>query len=300
MPRLRNRLVGAAAALVTLPLAVAPPAAAAAEPDYTITLHPRQRAAAIGDQMYGVFFEDINFAADGGLYAELVRNRSFEFLPVDNSSYTGLTGWTATGTAATVDDDARLNERNRTYLRTTGAAELTNTGYGGIATKSGEIYDFSVWARADRGATLTVSLHAADGTALAAPLRTKVTSDTWAKYTGSMRATATSDAGRLTVGTDGSSRLDMVSLTPRRTYKNHGLRKDLAEKIAALHPGFVRFPGGCLVNTGRSTVSRPFSRWSASGPTPSSRRARPGCTTSPGRFPSTTGSRCAVRRRWPG
>ncbi|MFC7273818.1 hypothetical protein ACFQS1_07500 [Paractinoplanes rhizophilus] len=91
MPRLRNRLVGAAAALVTLPLAVAPPAAAAAEPDYTITLHPRQRAAAIGDQMYGVFFEDINFAADGGLYAELVRNRSFEFLPVDNSSYTGLT-----------------------------------------------------------------------------------------------------------------------------------------------------------------------------------------------------------------
>ncbi len=64
--------------------------------------------------MYGVFFEDINYAADGGLYAELVRNRSFEFLPVDNASFTGLTGWTTTGT--TVNDDARLNDRNRTYL----------------------------------------------------------------------------------------------------------------------------------------------------------------------------------------
>ncbi|MBT8223980.1 MAG: hypothetical protein HKP61_09210, partial [Dactylosporangium sp.] len=65
-----------------------------AQPDYTITVDPTARGASIGDSMYGVFFEDINFAADGGLYAELVRNRSFEFLPVDNASYTPLTGWT--------------------------------------------------------------------------------------------------------------------------------------------------------------------------------------------------------------
>ncbi|WP_433371548.1 alpha-L-arabinofuranosidase C-terminal domain-containing protein [Actinoplanes sp. CA-142083] len=251
MPRLRTRLTGAAVALVALPLAVAPPASAATDPDYTITLHPRQQGAAIGDQMYGVFFEDINFAADGGLYAEMIRNRSFEFLPADNRSYTGLTGWTVTGTATTVDDDARLNDRNRTYLRTTGAAELTNAGYNsGLATKKGEIYDFSVWARADQGANLTVSLHAADGTTIAAPLTKKITSDAWARYSGTLRATATSDTGRVSIETDNSSRLDMISLTPRETYKNHGLRKDLAEKIAALHPGFVRFPGGCLVNTG--------------------------------------------------
>src|SRR5690242_1071150 len=101
MPRLRSRLAGAAVALAALPLAVATP------------------GPAIGDAMYGVFFEDINYAADGGLYAELVRNRSFEFQPADNRSFTGLTGWTPTvaGSATTVDDADRLNERNRTYLK---------------------------------------------------------------------------------------------------------------------------------------------------------------------------------------
>ncbi|GAA0544928.1 alpha-L-arabinofuranosidase C-terminal domain-containing protein [Paractinoplanes ferrugineus] len=245
MPRLRTRIAGTAVALTALPLAVAPPAAAATDPDYTITLTPSANGAAIDDSMYGVFFEDINYAADGGLYAELVRNRSFEFRPADNSSFNGLTGWTVTaGTAATTDDDARLNDRNRTYLRITGGASLTNGGYGtGYAVQKGQIYDFSVWARADAGAKLTVGL---DG----ATLTKSITTDAWTKYTGTLRATATTNTGRLTIGTDKSSRLDMVSLLPRNTYRGHGLRKDLAEKIAALKPGFVRFPGGCLVNTG--------------------------------------------------
>src|SRR5688500_11366898 len=97
--------------------------APAAPPDYTITVDPAATGPEINDDMYGVFFEDINFAADGGLYAELVRNRSFEFLPVDHSSYTGLTAWApgaeadGAGTASTVDDAARLNDRNRTYLK---------------------------------------------------------------------------------------------------------------------------------------------------------------------------------------
>ncbi|GIM98165.1 alpha-L-arabinofuranosidase C-terminal domain-containing protein [Paractinoplanes toevensis] len=244
MPRLRTRIAGTAVALAALPLAVAPPAAASADPDYTITVHPSDNGAAIDDSMYGVFFEDINFAADGGLYAELVRNRSFEFLPADRSGYNGLTGWTVTGTATTVNDDARLNDRNRTYLRVTGSAGLTNAGYNsGIATKKGNIYDFSVWARADAGATLNVALGGAT-------LARKVTTDTWTRYTGTLRATTTTDAGRLTVSVDKSARLDEVSLIPRDTYKGHGLRRDLAEKVAALKPGFVRFPGGCLVNTG--------------------------------------------------
>src|SRR4051812_2795990 len=91
----RPRLARFAAALVILPLGVVPPAAV----DYTITVNPAARGAAIDDAMYGVFFEDINYAADGGLYAELVRNRSFEFRPVDNQSWNGLTGWTPTGAA---------------------------------------------------------------------------------------------------------------------------------------------------------------------------------------------------------
>jgi alpha-L-arabinofuranosidase len=269
MPRLRSRVAGVAAALVALPLAVAPPASAAATPDYTITVDPKARGAAIDDSMYGVFFEDINYAADGGLYAELVRNRSFEFQAADNKAYTGLTGWTATaasagtGTATTVGDAERLNERNRTYLQLAltnpagGAYGVTNAGYNsGVAVKQGDLYDFSVWARTDTtgGTPLTVALQTADGTALAAPLRINVKSNTWTKYAGTLRASTTSDAGRLAVlatGT-GTLRLDEVSLFPRHTFKNrpNGLRLDLAQKIAALKPGFVRFPGGCLVNTG--------------------------------------------------
>nr|WP_221378253.1 alpha-L-arabinofuranosidase C-terminal domain-containing protein [Actinoplanes polyasparticus] len=254
MSRFRARTAGIVAAVAALPLAVAPPAVAAADPDYTITVDSGATGAAISDEMYGVFFEDINYAADGGLYAELVRNRSFEFRSADNQSYTGLTGWAATGTVTTVDDDARLNERNRTYLRLTGPGSITNAGYNsGIAVEKGKRYDFSVWARSDTAGTpLTVTLATTGGAALATPIKINLKGDTWARYAGSLRATATSDIGRLSVNTTGAgtTRLDMVSLFPRDTYKGHGLRRDLAEKVAALRPGFVRFPGGCLVNTG--------------------------------------------------
>jgi alpha-L-arabinofuranosidase len=240
----------------------------AAPPDYTIVVDQAARGAEIDDSMYGVFFEDINFAADGGLYAELVRNRSFEFLPVDNRSYNGLTGWTpvagsgGSGVATAVNDDARLNERNRTYLRLglTNPPDawygVTNSGYNtGVALRAGAKYDFSVWARSDAatGTPLSVALHSVAGAPLAQPLNLTVRGDAWTKYTGTLTATQTTDTGRLTVraGGTGTLRLDMVSLFPRETFRGreNGLRKDLAEKVAALRPGFVRFPGGCLVNT---------------------------------------------------
>ncbi|MFJ2555709.1 MULTISPECIES: alpha-L-arabinofuranosidase C-terminal domain-containing protein [unclassified Streptomyces] len=232
--------------------------------DYTLDVNTRGKGPRIDDTMYGVFYEDINRAADGGLYAELVQNRSFEYSRADNASYTPMTAWTPTGTGAVaaVDDGNRLNERNRTYLRLDpdGSAEGTgvvNSGYStGIAVAEGKRYDVSVWARTDRpaGTPLTLALRGADGAALASPLRVTARGDTWAKYTGRFTATATSAAGRLavTAGGTGTVRLDMISLFPEDTYKGRpgGLRKDLAEKIAALEPGFVRFPGGCLVNTG--------------------------------------------------
>lgn len=260
MTRSRAGLRWAAAALITVPLAIATPASAA-DPEYTITVRPVADGPAISDSMYGVFFEDINYAADGGLYAELVRNRSFEFLPVDNRSYTGLTAWTPTGAATVVNDDQRLNERNRTYLRLgPGPSGVTNSGYNsGIALSAGRPYDFSVWARTDApaGTDVSVSLHDTAGAELAKPLTVTVRGDGWAQYTGVLRAKATSDAARLSVRTAGTGtlRLDMVSLFPRDTYlgRRNGLRTDLAEKIAALKPGFVRFPGGCLVNTGSHT-----------------------------------------------
>src|SRR3712207_5216086 len=121
-----------AVALVAVPLAVASPAAAA--PEYTITVGADAGGPEINDRTYGVFFEDINWAADGGLYAELVRNRSFEFRPVDNPAFTPLTAWSSAGGATAVDDEGRMNERNRTYLRMPAGSTVTNAGYaGGIA-----------------------------------------------------------------------------------------------------------------------------------------------------------------------
>ncbi len=269
------QLTTLAAVAIAMPLAVAPIAGAdprppSPEPDYTITVDPAAQGPEISDHMYGVFYEDINFAADGGLYAELVRNRSFEFSSADNGGYHGLTAWQpqgergGAGTATTVDDDGRLNDRNRTYLElaldNSGASTygVTNRGYNrGVALEEGERYDFSVWARTDAagGTPLTVTLRDQAGdTTYAEPLEITVGSDTWTQYDGTLTATGTTDAARLSVqaGGAGTLRLDMVSLFPQDTFmgRENGLRKDLAEKVAALDPGFVRFPGGCLVNTG--------------------------------------------------
>jgi len=257
--------------LAGLPTAHAADAPAIPAPlDYSVSVDTASAGPTIDPSMYGVFYEDINRAADGGLYAELVQNRSFEYSPTDNRGYTGLTSWSSSataggsGTLATANDDARLDDHNRTYLRATltnpsgGTFGVSNAGYNtGVRLEAGKTYDFSVWARTDSptGTPLTVTLRdAARTTAYASPVTVAVAGDTWRKYTGSLVATASTTSARIAVeaGGTGTLRLDMVSLFPRDTYKGrpNGLRKDLADKIAALHPGFVRFPGGCLVNTG--------------------------------------------------
>ncbi|MFC6066916.1 alpha-L-arabinofuranosidase C-terminal domain-containing protein [Streptomyces ochraceiscleroticus] len=254
-PRRRGRLTlltGALTLALAVPALAAPPAAA--DPtDYTLNVDPAHQGPAIDDTLYGVFFEDINRAADGGLYAEQVQNRSFEYDRADNASYTPLTSWDTTGSAKVVNDDGRLNARNRNYLSVDGGSSVTNSGYGtGIAVRKGERYDFSVWARTGEaaGAPLTLTLRDSSGELAAA--RRVTARGGWAKYTATFTASRTSATGRLTVASGAPVALDMISLFPRDTYKGraNGMRKDLAEKIAALDPGFVRFPGGCLVNTG--------------------------------------------------
>ncbi|MFJ8783222.1 alpha-L-arabinofuranosidase C-terminal domain-containing protein [Streptomyces sp. NPDC102476] len=263
MSRTRWRLgLGATAFLVAAGLVPAP-AHAEDVTDYAITVDPAARGAKIDDTMYGVFFEDINRAADGGLYAELVQNRSFEYSTADNSSYTPLTSWTVSGTGQVLNDAGRLGERNRNYLSLGAGSSVTNAGYNtGIHVDEGKRYDFSVWARADAGTTLTVSLQDADGT-LATARKVTVTKSGWAQYKATFTATRTSSDGRLTVASSAAAALDMVSLFPRDTYRGepNGLHKDLAQKIAALRPGFVRFPGGCLVNTGSMEDYSAASAW---------------------------------------
>lgn len=261
--RTRLRLGLTASAFLLAATAVPAPAHAADVTDYSITVDPTAQGAKIDKAMYGVFFEDINRAADGGLYAELVQNRSFEYSTDDNRSYTPLTAWTVSGTAQVVDDAGRLNDRNRNYLSLGAGSSVTNAGYNtGIALEGGKKYDFSVWARAEAGTTLTVNLQDAGGT-LATAHTIAVKKSGWAQYRATFTATRTSSTGRLTVASSAAAALDMVSLFPRDTYKHepNGLRKDLAEKVAALHPGFVRFPGGCLVNTGSMQDYSEASGW---------------------------------------
>ncbi|MEU0413091.1 alpha-L-arabinofuranosidase C-terminal domain-containing protein [Streptomyces griseorubiginosus] len=263
MSRTRWRLGLSATALLVAAGTIPAPAHAEDVTDYAITVDPIAKGARIDDTMYGVFFEDINRAADGGLYAELVQNRSFEYSTADNTSYTPLTSWTVDGTAQVVNDSGRLNERNRSYLSLGAGSSVTNAGYNtGIHVEAGKKYDFSVWARADSRTALTVSLQDADGS-LATARTVAVTRSGWAQYKVTLTATRTSSDGRLTVASSAAAALDMVSLFPRDTYRGepNGLRKDLAEKIAALHPGFVRFPGGCLVNTGSMDDYSEASGW---------------------------------------
>ncbi|CAM5347559.1 non-reducing end alpha-L-arabinofuranosidase OS=Streptomyces alboniger OX=132473 GN=CP975_30025 PE=3 SV=1 [Streptomyces alboniger] len=263
MAHRRRRLALTVGVLLAGTLATSP--GAAAEPtDYTIDVDTSRTGAKIDDSMYGVFYEDINRAADGGLYAELVQNRSFEYDTADNRSYTPLTSWETKGAARVVNDAGRLNDRNRNYLTLDAGATVTNSGYNtGIAVQKGKRYDFSVWARTDGSsrAPLTLTLHDASGELAAA--RRVTARGGWAKHEVSFTATRTSTAGRLTVASGARAALDEISLFPRDTYKGreNGLRKDLAEKVAALKPGFLRFPGGCLVNTGSHEAYDEKSSW---------------------------------------
>ncbi|MER5264177.1 alpha-L-arabinofuranosidase C-terminal domain-containing protein [Actinosynnema sp. NPDC002837] len=225
-------------------------------------------AAQISDTMFGIFYEDINYAADGGLYAELVRNRSFEFNSSDNGSFTGMTGWEVVNGGGTapqalvVDDDTRLNALNRNHFRLVADGPgdgLRNLGYNrGFAVKAGATYDASVWARTTTAQDLAIRLVSADGAVTYAEGSVAVDgSDTWKQYPVTLTGTATTDAARLVVTAGAASvvGLDMISLMPQDRWVGpvNGksvLRKDLAEKVAAMKPTFLRFPGGCVTNVG--------------------------------------------------
>lgn len=234
----------------------------------TMTIDGDGKGAEISDTMFGIFYEDINYAADGGIYAELVRNRSFEFNGTDAGGFNGMTGWQmlnrsgAGSTAQVVNDDGRLNHLNRNYLSLTAAAAgdgVRNIGWNnGVVTGAGKKYDASVWARSATAQDLTVRVENAAGDAVHATGTVAVDgSNTWKKYDVELTATVTSDAGRLAVlaGAPSTIALDMVSLFPRDTWVGPAngrsvLRKDLAEKVAEMKPKFLRFPGGCVTNVG--------------------------------------------------
>ncbi|OGX83173.1 alpha-N-arabinofuranosidase [Hymenobacter coccineus] len=226
-----------------------------------------QRVAAgkpISADLFGIFFEDLNYAADGGLYAELVQNRSFEYAPSDHEGWHPLTSWDylhegfAMGSLS-VESAAPLHANNPHYVQLKienpfqKGLGLRNHGFDGIALTAGEQYDFSLWARVKSGAAvpLLVQLQDAQGKVLAEATLSAQAAD-WQQYRATLTPTATDAGASLVVLATGKGILDfdMVSLFPKRTFRGraNGLRADLAQSIANLKPKFMRFPGGCLTH----------------------------------------------------
>lgn len=226
--------------------------------------------------LFGIFFEDINHAADGGLYAELVQNRSFEFAPIDNKEYNSLTAWEKSDNAKwSVECESPLNEENTHYLCAGGGADdyIRNLGFNtGIYIEKDKQYVFSVYAAlasdnaeacADdidkkgipdaEKAKLIIAVKDDEGNVFA---KSKVVVDSysWKKYDAVLTACESTQKGRLYIIFTGNAyvKLDMVSLFPKDTFKNrkNGLRRDIAEALADIKPRFMRFPGGCLTHDG--------------------------------------------------
>lgn len=218
------------------------------------------QAKPISDHLFGVFFEDINYGADGGLYAELIQNRDFEYNAADHSGWSATTAWTLEGdggSTLSVDTVRPIHPNNPHYavldVRQPGAS-LVNAGYDGIVLRQGEKYDFAWMARSagdGKGGKVRVCLLDKDGKELASETF-RVSGTEWKKQTAVLRPQADADAAVLAICPEeaGTYAFDMVSLFPRNTFhgRKNGLRADLAQAIADLHPRFVRFPGGCVAH----------------------------------------------------
>ncbi len=206
----------------------------------------------ISQNLLGVFFEDISYAADGGLYAELVQNRDFEYSERDNKDFNATTAWKSDKNIE-IANDGGISDNNANYAILENQT-LTNSGFGGIAVKKAAKYDFSLFAKNidTKNQVLSVSIvNPQDGKTIAST-KVTITKNAWAKYSATLFCMYGCDNAELSISTqkDGKTAVDMISLFPQDTYKKHknGLRKDLAEAIAALHPKFVRFPGGCMTH----------------------------------------------------
>lgn len=231
---------------------------------------------AISDELIGIFFEDISSSADGGLYAELLQNGSFEFSPAEHDGWGPGTAWQqvrpghSLGTL-TVRMDQPLHPNNPTYMRLTTERVkeyydykgwkgfgLQNNGFDGISVKAGAQYHFSAFLRNVKGGDkdIRIALVEPQGWGkdpkLLAEGFMKASATSWQRYETVLTPTVDCKkaALQILVLNTGDIDIDMASLMPQDTYKGHGLRKDLAQALADLKPRFMRFPGGCVVHGG--------------------------------------------------
>lgn len=218
----------------------------------------------ISPDLLGIFFEDISYAADGGLYAELVQNRSFEYNPSDRQEWTPFTAWEYVtkgfgyGTVS-IETSTPVHANNPHYLllNVEEAGEqgvgISNKGFDGIVIKAGDKYDCSVFVKqlSDKAVPLVAQLRNNKDEILGEASFSTDTKE-WKKYSVVLEANKNDDSCSLVILAKTKARLalDLISLFPQKTYKGraNGLRADLAEAIAGLQPKFMRFPGGCLVH----------------------------------------------------
>lgn len=219
---------------------------------HTFDVNTKKVGAAVQPTMYGIFFEDINYAADGGLYGELVKNRSFEFPDA-------LMGWKAFGKFEVKNDGPFERCPHYVVLNYSGhndtATGLQNEGYFGIGIEKDEEYRFTVWAKTVSGdANVEVSI--VDESTMEehqefATAELKVSGNEWKKYELILKSPKTVQKANLRLLLKGKNgvALEHVSLFPKHTFKDreNGMRRDLAQALYDLHPGVFRFPGGCIV-----------------------------------------------------
>ncbi|HXI72067.1 MAG TPA: alpha-L-arabinofuranosidase C-terminal domain-containing protein [Verrucomicrobiae bacterium] len=230
----------------------------------TIEIQADQPGAKINPAMWGIFFEDVNFGADGGLYAELVKNRGFEF-PDAMMGWFKLSPGNARGDLS-IHEAHPFNAANPHFLHIESEGKdlfgVANEGFRGMGVKQGDAYNFSAQIRRTAGSPgLRVELYGGDGTLLDS-VRLGKLSNNWQTATAVLHPKDTDAKAKLYLLVDGKGAVDvdMVSLFPEKTWKDRpgGLRADMVQRLADLHPGFLRFPGGCIVEG--SVLSRRY-RW---------------------------------------
>ena len=203
---------------------------------------------AISNMLVGIFFEDISYAADGGLYAELIQNRDFEYTAKDHGGWNATTAWHS-ARPIEIATEHPLSKNNPHYALIW-QDTLWNEGWDGIAIEAGKKYEFSMYVLAGgQKQDFSIELIGQDGNVLAkSKLKTKA--GNWQQYATVLTAKCSDAKARLAIVPLKAAHVgvDMISLFPQETFMNrkNGLRKDLAETIARLKPKFVRFPGGCM------------------------------------------------------
>lgn len=224
----------------------------AAAQTHVIDVNTKKLGAPIQPTMYGLFFEDINYAADGGLYGELVKNRSFEFPD-------RLMGWEAFGTFEVKDDGPFERCPHYMELRDPRHGDrrsgISNNGFFGIGLHEGEDYRFSVWAKTPQDSARIIVQFIDRATMEEhqefAEARLTIKGNEWKQYELVLKSPRTIQKAQLRIFLDGKNTVDLehISLFPVNTFKNrkNGMRRDLAQALADEKPGLLRFPGGCIV-----------------------------------------------------